>query len=179
MFNVGDLIIYSGQGICRIDDISEKTYFGETKNYYTLHPIEGNKLEISIPVDNDKVVMLDLINRDEAEEIIKSFSLPGVDWIEINSHRAQIYSDMIKKGHRKEIATIINTLMRHKYRVESKGRKFYEQDSRLLTNAQSTLFAELAMSLNTSFEEINERIIALIAASEELTGLDKEFCEGC
>jgi CarD family transcriptional regulator len=167
MFNIGDLIIYSGQGICQIDDISEKTYLGITQNYYVLHPIEGNKLEISIPVDNDKVVMLNLINRDEAEEIIESFSLPGVDWIEISSHRTQIYSDTIKKGNRKDIAKIANTLMRNKYRVESVGRKFYEQDNKLLIIIKSTLFAELAMSLNTTFEEINEKIISLIAISEK------------
>jgi CarD family transcriptional regulator len=77
MFNIGDLIIYSSHGICCIDDICEKTYTGVAKNYYVLHPTENSNLEISVPVDSDKVTMLELLNREEAEEIIESFTIPG------------------------------------------------------------------------------------------------------
>ena len=43
MYNIGDLIIYSSHGICRIDDICEKEYYGVAKNYYVLHPMEDYK----------------------------------------------------------------------------------------------------------------------------------------
>jgi CarD family transcriptional regulator len=167
MFNIGDLIIYSGQGICSIDDICERTFLGVTKSYYVLHPIENSSLKISAPVDNDKVMMLELINKNEAEEIIESFRLPGIGWIEIASHRIQGYSEIVKKGNRKEISQIANTLMRKKYKAELSGKKLYEQDSKLLTAIQNILFTELAMSLNTTFEEINEKIKSLIAIDEE------------
>jgi CarD family transcriptional regulator len=166
MFKVGDLIIYSGQGICHIDDICEMSFVGETKDYYVLHPIENVNLKISIPVDNEKVVMMDLINQEEAEEIIESFSNPGAEWIEIASHRTQAYSEEIKKANRTDIAKIINTLMRKKYQTQKSGKKFYEKDSELLNNTKNVLFAELAMSLKTTFEHIEERITALIAESE-------------
>lgn len=74
MFNIGELIIYSAHGICRIDDICEKTYFGVTKNFYILHPVVDYRLTISTPVDNNKVVMLELLSKEEAEEILESFS---------------------------------------------------------------------------------------------------------
>ena len=72
MYNVGDLVVYSSHGICRVDDICEKTLLGETKKYYELHPVEDDNLKISVPVDNDKVTMLELLNK-EAEEILESF----------------------------------------------------------------------------------------------------------
>lgn len=31
MFNIGDLVVYSPHGICRVDDICEKTILGEKK----------------------------------------------------------------------------------------------------------------------------------------------------
>ena len=102
MFSIGDLIIYSGQGICCIDDICAKTYCDVTRDYYVLHPIENCKLTISIPVDNDKVKMLRLIDRNEAEEIIESFKLPGINWIEICSQRAKIYFKIVMKGENNE-----------------------------------------------------------------------------
>ena len=62
MFNVGDLIIYSTHGICQIDEVCEKTVLGVSRHYYVLHPLEDAKLTISTPVDNDKVVMMKVVN---------------------------------------------------------------------------------------------------------------------
>lgn len=166
MFNIGDLIIYSAQGICRIDDICEETYLGVTRSYYILHPLENCKLKISSPVDNDKVTMLELINRKEAEEILESFKLPGISWVEINSQRAQLYTQTVKQGNRKDISKVVNTLMRRKHKAEMNGKKLFEQDNRLLTFIQNILFTELAMSLNTTFDAINEKITNLISLNE-------------
>ena len=162
MFDIGDLIIYSGQGICRIDAICEKTYLGVTKDYYVLHPVENKKLEISIPVDNDKVKMLNLMPPEEAEEMIESFKLPGIEWIEVMGTRAQTYSDIVKHGNRRDIAKLANTLMRKKRMTEGCGRRFHEKDKQLLTHIQHILFAELAISLTTTYEEIARRIDGLI-----------------
>ena len=109
MFNIGDLIVYSAHGICRIVDIQEKTYLGVTKKYYILHPLDDDNLKISIPVDSKKVVMLELLDKDEAQEILESFKLPGVEWIEADNQRYDTYLNMVKEGNRKEIARIANT----------------------------------------------------------------------
>lgn len=166
MFNIGKLVVYSSRGICCIYDICEKTYFGVTKNYYVLYPIEDSKLRISIAVDNDKVTMLELLTKEEAEEIVESFRLPGINWIEPDNERNQIYSDIVKKGNRKEISKIANTLMRKKIKIKKHGNKFYEKDKKLLTTIQNILFAELAFSLNTTFEVIYEKISRLINENE-------------
>lgn len=175
MFKIGDLVVYSGQGICFIDDICEKTMMGETKEYYVLHPVDNSRLTISIPVDNDKVVILDIIQSDEAEKIIDSFKEKGIDWIEINSQRNVEYSDIVKTGNRSEIAKVVNTLMRKKYITEINGRKFYEQDTRLLVSVQNILFSELAMSLDTTFEEIKNKVLSLIEESEEQQIMEKGY----
>ena len=162
MFNVGDLIIYSAHGICHIDEICEKTYSGVTKTYYVLHPIEDTKLTINTPIDTDKVVMLELIHKDEAEEILESFKGLGIRWEENNTQRPKIYFDIAKNGNRKEISDIINTLMRKKQEAEKDGKKLTHQDGKLLTFLQNTLFNELAIALNTSFEEIVLRVNRVI-----------------
>ena len=165
MFNIGDLIVYSSHGICHVDDICEMTYLGVAKDYYVLHPIENANLKINIPVDNDKVIMLELLNREEAEKIIESFNHPGVEWIEQCNDRIKIYSDIVKTGNRKDIARVANTLIREKIKAEKIEKKLYEKDSKLLTEIQNILFAELAVSLNTTFEKIDEKINRLIKES--------------
>lgn len=167
MFNIGDTIIYSAHGVCVIDDICEKTCLGVTKDYYVLHPVQDSKLTICAPVDNDRVVMMELIHKDEAEEIVESFKLPGISWVDIGSQRNEIYNSIIRKSDRKEIAKVLNTLMRKKYRADINKKKLYEQDLKLLTFIENILLRELATSLDTNFEAVYERVNGLIAASEE------------
>ena len=166
MFNIGDLIIYSGHGICQIDEICDKSIIGVTKKYYVLHPVQDPKLTISTPVDNDTVVMLALINKNEAEEILESFMRPGIEWIEKSSQRPHIYYEIVNAGNRKEISKIVNTLMRKKHEIEMSGKKFHEYDRKFLTFVSDILFAELAISLDTTFEEIFDRGTNLISLEE-------------
>ncbi|WP_419887859.1 CarD family transcriptional regulator [Neobacillus niacini] len=160
MYHIGDLVIYSAHGICKINDICDKTVSGITRSYYVLHPMENkHHLTISIPVHNDKVTILDLIQKEEAYEILESFKYPGVEWVDKPNLRLQLYSEILNTGERKDIAKVINTLMRKKIDVERQDKKMNEQDRKLLKNAQNILFKELAISLNTSYEEINNRIM--------------------
>ena len=131
------------------------------------HPLQDIKLIISTPVDNDKVTMLELIHKEEAEEILESFKQLGIDWIELNNQRTQIYYEAAKTGNRKEISKIVNTLMREKHKAEINGKKLLEQDNKLLIFIQNILFRELAVSLNTTFEEIHEKTISLIDENTE------------
>jgi CarD family transcriptional regulator len=163
MYNIGDLVIYSAHGICKINDICDKTVSGITRSYYVLHPMDNkHHLTISIPVNNDKVAILDLIQKEEAQEIIESFNYPGVEWYDKATLRFTIFSDILSTGDRKEIAKVINTLMRKKVEVELHEKKLNEQDRKLLMYSQNILFKELDISLNCSYEDINEMIIGLI-----------------
>lgn len=159
MYKVGDLVVYSSHGICRVDDICEKTILGEKKKYYELHPMVDSKLTISVPVDSDKVNMLELLNSEEAQNIIESFKLPGMEWIELDNHRYEVYSSVLKSGERTEIAKVANTLLRNKLNVEEVGKKFHEKDKKLLASIQSVLFTQLAFSLKTTVDLVEEQII--------------------
>lgn len=162
MFNIGDKIIYSAQGICQIDDICEKNFSGAIKKYYVLHPLDNCKLNISIPVDTDKVTMLELMEKDEAEEILETFRQPQKNCLEPGNHRYQAYSQVVRDGNRKEISQIANNLMREKYDIEKSGKKYRQMDLKLLTSIQNILFTEIAMSLNTTYEKVNEEVTFLL-----------------
>ncbi|MEH7234641.1 CarD family transcriptional regulator [Bacillus sp. JJ1562] len=158
MFKVGDLVVYSSLGICEINDICEETYYGRTRKYYVLHPIEDNSLTIRNPVDNDKVLMLGIIDLSEAEDMLESFNRPGIAWIEKGNERGKIYHDIVMSGDRKKIAGIVNTLMCRKYEVEMTEKKLGDPDRRLLLHIQNILYKELAISLDTTFDEIANQV---------------------
>ncbi|WP_075618842.1 CarD family transcriptional regulator [Paenisporosarcina indica] len=173
MFNIGDVIIYSIHGLCQIDNICEKTFSDGTRTYYDLHPVGQSNLTISIPVDNDKVVMLKLLNREEAEEILQSFRLPGTSWIEDLRLRNKKYRITVKTGNRTEIALVINTLMRKKLELSMQNMKLPDQDLTLLNTIQTLLFTEIAHALDCSIEEIIKKVNNMV--SENSTSPDDTY----
>lgn len=160
MFAIGDHIIYSTHGLCKISDIYDMTVSDVTKQYYQLQPLENTLVTISTPVGNDKVVMLKLLQRDEALEIIEVFKQPEVEAEILQNPKVQ--PKKIQSGDRMQIAGVINGLLRKKFDTQIQKESFYAHDYKLLNNTQIILFKELAHALDTSFEEVNQMINDLI-----------------
>lgn len=159
MFNIGDLIIYSAHGICKIDDICEKTVAGVTRKYYVMHPVENdNQLRISTPVDNDKVKMQGLIEKEEAFELLESFKYPGAKWLDNANTRNNSYTKAVDSGNRKEIAGVANTLIRKRIELERDDKKLNQKDGKLLRYIQNILFKELAIALDTTEGQIHDMV---------------------
>ncbi|MGX9135690.1 CarD family transcriptional regulator [Rummeliibacillus sp. JY-2-4R] len=165
MFEIGDVIIYSEHGLCQIDDICEKTFSDVTKTYYVLHPLSAANLKISTPVDNDSVVMLKTLDKEQSEEVLQLFKEPEIDWNDDTKQRNKEFHGIIKSGDRKEIAKMLNSLMRKERELKSINKKMHDQDSKLLTQVKNILFKDIALPLNTSFDAIVKRVDKMIAES--------------
>lgn len=162
MFKVGELIVHSEHGVCEIDNIIDKTYGGKTRTYYELHPIDNNSLKISIPVNNDKVMMLEVMEKEEAIKIIESFKEPGVEWINDVKVRNKEYNKIIQSADRMNISKIVNTLIRKKLEASTNKKSFAEQDKKLLSKTKHILFEELALALDKSYGEIERKVKSLM-----------------
>ncbi|WP_164216463.1 CarD family transcriptional regulator [Virgibacillus sp. YIM 98842] len=162
MYQVGDLIIYSTHGLCKIEDISEKNIGGVSRTYYVMHPIEDAKLTISIPKAAGEKNMQSLMNKEEAQLIMESFRYPGIPWVEDARDRHKKFSGIVKTGERKEISRVANSLMRKEDELHSDKKRLSEQDRKLLESIQNILFQELAVSLDKPMEEIAEEVHSMI-----------------
>lgn len=152
-------MIYTEHGICQIVDITERTIDETTKKYYIIQPLENNQqLTISFPVDRANANMKKMLKKEEAEEILGLFQSDGAKWIEKPQLRVKKYTEVINSGDRVEIAKIARTLLAKKKLVEEEGRRFYENDRKLLERIETTLYKELALALETTDDEITEQI---------------------
>jgi CarD family transcriptional regulator len=106
--------------------------------------------------------MLKLLNHDEAVEIIQSFKIPGTEWIVDVRQRNKEYRKIVNTGNRKEIAKIANTLMRNELELNLKGKKVYDQDRMLLKSIQDLLFNEIASAMDTTVEEVFQKVYRMI-----------------
>ena len=163
MFNIGDVIIYSSHGLCQIDDICEKTYGDSTGTYYVLHPLDNARLIINIPIDSEKIVMQNVLTKEEAEEILHSFQQPGIEWIENARERTKKYKSLVNTGNRTVIAQVAVTLMEKKREADEDEKKLDGDDRILLANIENMMYKELAVSLDTSYEEISKKVKQLVS----------------
>ena len=67
MFGKGELIMCGGHGVCRVIDITGNPIERSDRNkkYYVLEPVFEKASTIYTPVDNDKIVMRRIMNREE------------------------------------------------------------------------------------------------------------------
>lgn len=156
MFNIGDLVIYSTHGVCKIDNISEKTIAGAAKAYYELHPVDDeHQLTISAPANDDRVTILALMEADEANDVLAAFENPAME--KVNS-RSDAYAKLIDTGTRKELANVVNTLLRKQMDLAQNNKKLNGSERDLLDIARGGLFQELSISLDTSYKQIDKAV---------------------
>ncbi|PWU70351.1 CarD family transcriptional regulator [Gracilibacillus dipsosauri] len=162
MFNVGDMIIYSTHGLCKIDDICEKKFRDKERTYYVMHPVKDPNLTISAPVEDNQTNMWTVMNKEEAKEILHSFQFPGVEWIDNARERNKKYTSYVHTGNRQKISNILNTLMKREIKAKENGHKVSDLDHKLLESVQNIMFSELAVSLDTTYEEIASKVNNMI-----------------
>lgn len=163
MFKIGDHVVYSVHGICKVTDICEKTVLGETNQYYILKPTEDkHNLTISAPVDSKKVPIQEIMAKEDALELIDSFKETGVKWLTRPNQRKNSFAKIIKSGDRNEIAKLVNTLMRKRIELVEENKKLNQQDSKLLKKTKTIFLEELSLATDLSVNKINNRIKKLI-----------------
>ena len=162
MYQVGDLVVYPSQGVCRVIDHREMEIAGVVKQYYVLNPFNDQKLEISLPVNGKKQLLHDLATAQEAEAVFKQFENPASPWIDKAPQRNQAFAEIMRRGDRDEIGQLLNTLYRKRIELESIDKKFNATDARFVENVQSNLFFEMATSLDTTTDDIYERVMKII-----------------
>ena len=169
MFQIGDLVIYSGHGICQIHDIEDQTISGETRKYYVLYPLEdSHQLSIRVPVDNQKVQIYALMTKKEAIEVLEAFKESGAEWIEKNHLRNLIYNEMVSSGNRKDMVKVIKSLMLKKIELEENNAKLAAQDRKLLEQTANVLFKELAIALEMDYDEVVENVLHRVRENQQL-----------
>ena len=74
LFNIGDMVVYGSQGVCKIDAIQEKQIGKAVMNYYVLKPVFNENTSVFVPVENATLTskMQDLLTRSQAKELIQN-----------------------------------------------------------------------------------------------------------
>lgn len=160
MFEKGELIMCGGHGVCRVIEITGNPIDRSDlkKKYYVLEPVFEKASTIYTPVDNDKIVMRRIMNKEEAEKLIAQISEIDTVWIQEEKRREQTYKEAIRTYDSRSLVQIIKTLYKRKRSRINEGKKVLSSDEQYLHKAEELLYSEMSLALSIPKDEVEEYI---------------------
>ena len=155
MFNIGDKIVYPGQGIGVIDCIEEVEFKGEKQNYYKIDIINST-MKLKLPVNRVELTNIRLIsNSNEIDTDLSNFGDFIVNEEEIKTstakERMMSNSKKIKEGTLNNYLDVICNLTQ----VMQAG-NINANEKQVLNSTKSLVVDEISQSKDLSREEAKE-----------------------
>ncbi len=157
VFSVGDYIIYGNSGVCKVMNVGPLEG-GDGREYYTLKPVYIRDSSILTPVDNERVVMRDIMTKEEAEEFISNIKDIGTLDVEDERKIDHDYKKALLSCNPTEIVKTIKTIYFRTEERQTEGKKATASDSKYFHIAEDNLYGELAISLDMNKDEVRDYI---------------------
>lgn len=164
MYKTGDLIIYSGEGVCRVERVGllEMSGANKGKQYYTLQPVYRDG-KIFIPVDTT-VFMRPVITREEAETLIQR--IPEIE-SEVYENRNlrmlnEHYQSLLQSHDCEDMLQLIKAIYTKQQENIAAGKKPGLVDERYMKRAEDILYGELAVALDVPKDSVLDYITNIL-----------------
>lgn len=116
MFAVGELVVYGGEGVCRVEGVGTPSLPGmdKTRLYYTLAPLYRSG-QVMTPVDT-RVLMRPLLTGQEVQELIGELDQLPEEQAESHNTRAikDLYHQVVASYDCKRLAGLIKGVCRRR-----------------------------------------------------------------
>ena len=148
MFAAGDLVVYGGEGVCRVESIgpSGMDYDRSGRLYYHLAPLYRS----------GTVLMRPVMSREAALALIGE--LPGLPPCkpEMPGLRAakEHYHQLVQRCECRELAAMVHTICRRRAWAVRHGKKVSQMDERYLKRAEEQLYGEMAAALGIARDAV-------------------------
>ena len=165
MFSVGDMVVYGGQGVCKITTVEKKKIAGEMKEYFVLKPVYDERNTIFVPLDNEALFsrLHKILTVDEAKKLIRDIPEEASIWVEKETERKECYKKIISGGDRGDISRMVKTLRDRRETLKDSGKKLHSADERFLKEGVRLLCDEMAVVLSIEPKQVLELIRESIA----------------
>lgn len=161
MYSIGEYISYGNSGACEVIGTSEMS--GQASDLpkricYILQPVHDKSCRIMTPVDNTKVVMRNLITKEETQELLAD--IPQIEPLPSQSARQQelSYQKALHSGDCREWISLIKTLRGRIETRKEKGKKITATDDRYFRAVTEKLTEEFSIVLGMDAEKTKEML---------------------
>lgn len=170
MYEAGELIVYGGVGICRVEDVGKLAHPipGQDKNrlYYTLSPLREGGV-VYTPVDTT-VFMRPVMSRREAEQLLEN--LPQVSELELDSvdyrQLADNYRAVLHTYRMEDLLRLLKTVWLRQCRCREQKKTLGKVDRQFQQTAERFLCEELSCALGIAPDAVEAYIQQRLDAAE-------------
>jgi CarD family transcriptional regulator len=169
MFAVGEVVVYPGHGVCKIEKIVERLMSGVNKRFFLLRAL-GAEMCILIPEDKiEHAGLRHVVDVQTAERILAILKEPDVVKVENNhnkqswNRRFREYMVRIKTGNTVQIAEVLRTLSSVGL---TKCLSFGEK--RILNTSKALLAQEIAVAKRCSTDRALNEIEAALNGEQSI-----------
>lgn len=160
MFAPGEMVVYGGEGVCRVEKVGPSGLRGVDKDklYYTLLPL-GRTGCVLTPVDT-RVLMRPILTSEQARQLVDSLAQLTPDSVPVGSPRLlkEHYQAVVTSYDCAAMAQLIRQLARRRACAAAHGKKPSQLDERYLKRAGDQLYGELGAALGIGRDEVADYI---------------------
>lgn len=160
MFNIGDIIVYGVQGICKIDSFETKQIGRQSADYYVLKPLFNESTAVFVPVENELLTakMQAVLTKTQAEELVKR--VEQIDIIKSNdeNQKRELYKAILSSGDREKLIALIKTIRLERDIRRQGNKKLNINDEQTLRKAELLIYHELAFVFDVEPDEVKNII---------------------
>lgn len=158
MFKINYYVVYGSTGVCEVKDIKSEKSNNEEVEYYILNPVYDRRMTIKTPVLNRKVLMRDIMTKEDVSLLINKISDNEVISIENARERIEAFKSIVRNGTSDDLIKVINTIKIDKEEKLSIGKKLNKTEEDIMISAKKKLYEEFAIVLDIPIEEVSSYI---------------------
>lgn len=166
MYQIGTLIVYGGEGVCRVEAIGPLEMSGVQKGreYYTLAPLYRSGT-IFAPVDTS-VYTRPIMTREQADALIDQIPEIPAEVYENSNPRLlnEHYQALLKSYDCVDLIRLIRAVYQKGRKAEQRGKHLGQVDERNMKRAEEMLHGELAAALDIPVDNVKDYIADRLAA---------------
>lgn len=156
MVKIGDIVSYGTQGVCRVEDFTERRFGGMTMEYVVLSPIYDENATIFVPVKNEKLMngLHRLVSVEDIHGMMNVVSEEAESWISDENARKGRYKEILDRNDRQEMLKMMRLLYLRRNCLQGVGKKLHVCDERFLKEAEKLILDEFSLVLKMKRENI-------------------------
>lgn len=172
MFQKNDMVRYGAHGVCKIEDITEKSFNGATIQYYVLRPVYNDTSTIYVPLGNQALTqnMRRVLSETELLALIQTMPQEESLWIENEEMRKTRYQEILAGGNRADLIRMLKALYLHQREQQEKGRRLHMSDDHFFKEAEKMLHEEFALVLGIPREQVLPYILEQLQEEQQNCG---------
>jgi len=165
MYQIGDVIVYTTYGICKVNNIIQMNLNNVVKDFYVMNPLDDSNTKITLPVNSQSTIerLHPLLDSNNINDLINQIPFIETFWIDNDNERKKVFTDIIKECNRQKTLSMLKSIKKHEISLKDKTRKLHAADEIAMKDALKLIVEEfsyvLSIDKHVMLEKLQNEII--------------------